>query len=89
MGAWLPAAFIGLSFVNLPGQFVGPLGNLAGELDLSVPVSLLVGGLLYFVLLTLHPEAEGVYGPNGRFLVRGRRQAARGVGAPAIQPKGY
>ena len=89
MGAWLPAAFIGLSFVNLPGQFVGPLGNLAGEFDLSVPVSLLVGGLLYFVLLTLHPEAEGVYGPNGRFLVRGRRQAARGVGAPAIQPKGY
>ena len=30
MGAWLPAAFVGLSFVNLPGQFVGPLGNLAG-----------------------------------------------------------
>jgi hypothetical protein len=29
---------VGLSFVNLRCQFVGPLGNLAGGLDLSVPV---------------------------------------------------
>ncbi|MBR8226279.1 hypothetical protein KDW50_32435 [Burkholderia ambifaria] len=44
--------------------------------------SLAVGGLLYFVLLTVYPEAEGVYGPRGRFLVGG-------VGAPVIQPNGY
>lgn len=89
MGAWLPAAFLGLSFVNLPGQLVGPLGNLAGGLDLSVPVSLVVGGMLYFVLLSAYPEADGVYGPRGRFVVRGGKRAARAVGAPAIQPKGY
>ncbi|EDT03082.1 cytosine/purine, uracil, thiamine, allantoin transporter [Burkholderia ambifaria IOP40-10] len=89
MGAWLPAAFVGLSFVNLPGQFVGPLGNLAGGLDLSVPVLLAVGALLYFVLLTMYPEAECVYGPRGRFRVLGGKRAAGGVGAPVIQPKGY
>lgn len=50
----------GLAFVSLPGQFVGPLGNLAGGLDLSVPVpvSLAVGGMLYFVLLTMYPEPD-------------------------------
>lgn len=85
----MPAAFVGLSFVNLPGQFVGPLGNLAGGLDLSVPLSLAVGGMLYLVLLTLYPEPDGVYGPHGRRFVRGGKRAARGVGAPAIQLNGY
>ena len=47
-----------------------------------------IGGLLYFVLLTLYPEPDGVYGPHGRRFVRGGGRAARGVGAPAIQPKG-
>lgn len=87
MGAWLPAAFLGLAFVNLPGQFVGPLGQLAGGLDLSVPVSLPVGGILYLTLLSLFPEADGVYGPAGRRFVRGGRRAPRiAGGAPAIQP---
>jgi purine-cytosine permease-like protein len=89
MGAWLPAAFVGLSFVNLPGQLVGPFGSVAGGLDLSVPVSLALGGVLYVLLLTLFPEPDGVYGPHGRRFVRsGRRTSAR-LGAPAIQPKGY
>ncbi|MBR8058275.1 purine-cytosine permease family protein [Burkholderia dolosa] len=89
MGAWLPAAFVGLSFVNLPGQLVGPFGGVAGGLDLSVPVSLALGGVLYVLLLTLFPEPDDVYGPHGRRFVRsGRRTSAR-LGAPAIQPKGY
>jgi purine-cytosine permease-like protein len=71
MGAWLPAAFLGLSFVNLPGQFVGPLGNLADGIDISVPVSLIVGGAIYLMLLSLFPEPDAVYGPLGRRLVRG------------------
>lgn len=77
MGAWLPAAFIGLSFVNLPGQFVGPLGSLADGCDLSVPVSFVVGGVLYFAMLWLFPEPDAVYGPQGRRFVRGPRHAAR------------
>ena len=39
MGAWIPSAAAGLAFVNLPGQFVGPLGELAGGIDLSLPVA--------------------------------------------------
>ncbi|MBR7896613.1 cytosine permease [Burkholderia multivorans] len=89
MGAWLPAAFVGLACVNLPGQFVGPLGHLAGGLDLSVPVSFVVGAALYIVLLTLYPEPDGVYGQQGRRFVRGGAASARSGGAPSIQPKGY
>lgn len=82
MGAWLPAAFLGLSFVNLPGQFVGPLGNLAGGCDLSVPVSFIVGGVLYLALLWLVPEPDAVYGPQGRRFVRGGRAAAAATATP-------
>ncbi len=70
MGAWIPSAVIGLCFVNLPGQFVGPLGNLADGIDLSLPVTLGVAGLLYMLLLNLFPEPAGVYGPNGPRWVR-------------------
>lgn len=65
MGAWIPSAVVSLCFVNLPGQFVGPLGELAGGIDISLPVSLLLAGLLYLALLLLFPEPAEVYGPQG------------------------
>ncbi|WP_137886556.1 cytosine permease [Pseudomonas sp. 2FE] len=65
MGAWIPSALIGLCFVNLPGQFVGPLGELAGGIDISLPVTLGLASLLYLVLLSLFPEPAEVYGPQG------------------------
>lgn len=71
MGAWLPSAAAGLTFANVPGQFVGPLAPLAGGLDISVPVSLLAGGMLYLMLLWIFPEPDAVYGPQGRLFVRG------------------
>ena len=37
MIAWLVSAAVGLSMVNMPGQFQGPLGNLAGGVDISLP----------------------------------------------------
>ena len=40
LGAWLIAAALSICFVNLPDQFVGPLGNLADGIDLSIPVGL-------------------------------------------------
>ncbi|KVM58771.1 nitrate reductase [Burkholderia gladioli] len=89
MGAWLPAALVGLAFVNLPGQFVGVLGNLAGGLDLSVPISLLLGGVLYLVFVWLFPEPDDVYGPAGRRFVRGlthARGAASAAGPRAMGP---
>ena len=65
MGAWIPSAVLGLAFVNLPGQFVGPLGELAGGIDLSLPLALGSAALLYLLLLLLCPEPAAVYGPAG------------------------
>lgn len=76
-GAWIPSAAAGLAFVNLPGQFVGPLGELAGGIDLSLPVALGLAALLYLALLRLFPEPPCVYGPRGPRWVRahGTRRA--------------
>ncbi|MFF7709462.1 cytosine permease [Pseudomonas sp. NPDC007930] len=64
LGAWVPSAAVGLCFVNLPGQFVGPLGNLAGGVDISLPVTLGMAALAYLALLSLFPEPASVYGPG-------------------------
>lgn len=64
LGAWIPSAMVGLCFVNLPGQFVGPLGNLAQGIDISLPVTLGLASVVYFLLLSLFPETAAVYGPN-------------------------
>ncbi|WP_455921343.1 purine-cytosine permease family protein [Pseudomonas putida] len=64
LGAWIPSALVGLCFVNLPGQFVGPLGDLAGGIDISLPVTLGLAAVVYLVLLKLVPESAEVYGPN-------------------------
>ncbi|KMO82128.1 nitrate reductase [Mycolicibacterium chubuense] len=65
LGAWLIAAALSICFVNLPGQFVGPLGNLAAGVDLSIPVGLGVAAILYPVLLWAFPEPADVFGPAG------------------------
>jgi purine-cytosine permease-like protein len=64
LGAWIPSALVGLCFVNLPGQFVGPLGNLAGGIDISLPVTLGLAAVVYGALLKLFPESMEVYGPG-------------------------
>nr|WP_314494679.1 cytosine permease [uncultured Pseudomonas sp.] len=70
LGAWIPSAALGLCFVNLPGQFVGPLGDLAGGIDVSLPITLGMAALLYLALLNLFPEPAEVYGPLGPRWVR-------------------
>ena len=55
---------MGLCFVNLPGQFVGPLGNLAQGIDISLPVTLGLASVMYFLLLSLFPETSLVYAPT-------------------------
>lgn len=82
MGAWIPASLFGLACVNLPGEFIGPLGHIAGDLDISVPVSLLLGGSLYLLFLNLFPEHDALYGSRGARLTRTIPSA--GVG-PAAQ----
>lgn len=72
LGAWLISATLSICFVNVPGQFVGPLGELANGIDLSIPVGLGLAGILYPVLLFAFPEPSDAYGPEGaRFVPTG------------------
>ncbi|UUC48645.1 cytosine permease [Pseudomonas citronellolis] len=83
MGAWIPSALAGLCFVNLPGQFVGPLGELAGGIDISLPVTLGLAALLYLTLLRTFPESAGVYGPQGPRWVASHDRPVLGINEPA------
>jgi purine-cytosine permease-like protein len=65
MVAWLPSALIALSTVNIPGQFVGWFGELAGGVDISLLVALALPAVVYPVLLWCFPEPRGVFGPQG------------------------
>jgi multidrug efflux pump subunit AcrA (membrane-fusion protein) len=51
--------------VNMPGQFQGPLGNLAGGVDISLPASLALAAVLYLGLLWIFPEPRGVFPAAG------------------------
>lgn len=78
LAAWAPAAVLGLLFVNLPGQFEGPLRDvIAADLgvtalagvDLGLVVSIVASAVLFIGLLIAFPEPAHVYGPDGpRFL---------------------
>jgi hypothetical protein len=65
MVAWLVSAVAGLSMVNMPGQFQGPLGNLAGGVDISLPASLVLAAVLYLGLLWAFPEPREVFPAAG------------------------
>jgi hypothetical protein len=69
---------LSICFVNVPGQFVGPLGNLANGIDLSIPVGLGLAAVLYPVLLLAFPEPADAFGPEGPRAVP--------VGPPANTP---
>ena len=51
--------------VNIPGHFVGWLGNLAGGIDVSLVIALILPALLYPACLFLFPEPRAIYGPDG------------------------
>ncbi|MEU3611887.1 cytosine permease [Streptomyces sp. NPDC006872] len=70
MTAWWVSAVLGVLFTNIPGQFVGPLGDLANGIDIGLPLSLAVAAVLYLTLLRIFPEPRAVYGPQGPRLAR-------------------
>ncbi|MEU6356531.1 cytosine permease [Streptomyces sp. NPDC047072] len=70
MTAWWVSALLGVLFTNIPGQFVGPLGDLANGVDISLPLSLVVAAVLFLALLRIFPEPRAVYGPEGARLAR-------------------
>lgn len=61
LGAWLFSASIGLCLVNIPDHFVGPLGELAGGIDISLPTTLCLAAISYLLMLRLYPEPRSVY----------------------------
>jgi len=65
VSAWLLSAVLALLMVNIPGHFVGWLGRLAGDLDLSLLAAMGLPALLYPALLYLVPEPRAVFGPRG------------------------
>jgi purine-cytosine permease-like protein len=62
---WLLSSALALLMVNMPGHFVGPLGNIAGGVDISLLAALCLPALLYPGLLYLFPEPRAVFGPWG------------------------
>jgi len=78
IAAWLPAALAGVLFVNIPGQFEGPLRNVAEDLgfsrlagvDISLLVAIVLAALLYLAFLVASPEPRAVFGPDGPRFVR-------------------
>jgi hypothetical protein len=55
---------------KVPGQFVGPLGDLANGVDIGLPLSLAIAALLHLALLRLFPEPRAACGPEGARLAR-------------------
>ena len=62
---WVFSAALSLSFVNLPGQFVGPLGNNFNGLDISLLIAVIVPAVLYGFALMVTPEPSALHGSLG------------------------
>ncbi len=93
MAAWIVAAIVGVLFVNLPGQFEGPLRNLAGDagfmslagVDISLLVAIVLAAVLYVAMLTLFPEPRGVYGERGPRWFRASQDPGEPITARATE----
>ncbi|WP_179957005.1 purine-cytosine permease family protein [Amycolatopsis anabasis] len=74
MAAWLPATALGLLTANTP-MIAGPLRDIAGGVDVSLPCTLLTAAILYPVLITVFPEPRAAFGPEGpRWVPAGREE---------------
>jgi len=63
--AWGASALLSLLTVNIPGFFVGWLGQLAGGIDVSLLAALIIPAILYPAFLYAFPEPRAVFGPKG------------------------
>lgn len=63
--AWLASTALALLMVNIPGFFVGWLGQLAGGIDISLVAALIIPAILYPILLHIFPEPHAVFGSDG------------------------
>lgn len=65
MSAWILSSLLALLTVNIPGHFVGWLGNLGKGVDLSLLVALVLPAILYPLCLKIFPEPQAIFGPAG------------------------
>ncbi|BCY09583.1 cytosine permease [Actinoplanes sp. L3-i22] len=65
MAAWIPSAIVGLLFANYPPLIEGPFRNVAGGIDISLPVSIGTAAVTYLALIFIFPEPRYVFGPDG------------------------
>jgi purine-cytosine permease-like protein len=70
--AWIPAAILGLLFANYPPIIEGPFRNVAGGVDVSLPVAIVTAAVVYLAALVISPEPRYVFGPEGPRWVRSR-----------------
>jgi purine-cytosine permease-like protein len=65
MTAWVMSSALAMLMVDMPGHFIGWLGDIAGGIDVSLLAALCLPALLYPALLFVFPEPRGVFGPLG------------------------
>lgn len=81
--AWVAAAASGLLFAYYPPLLTGPLSAaVAGGIDVSLPVAIVVAAVVYLAALFLFPEPRYVFGPRGPWLVPCREEQTE---PPAIR----
>lgn len=61
MVAWVPAVVVGV-LLSHTTVYTGPWANIAGGIDVSVPVAGVLGALIYRIALTAFPESPAVKG---------------------------
>ena len=62
---WIFSAGLSLCFVNVPGQFVGVLGNHFNGLDISLLVAVILPAVLYWLTLKFSSEPAAIHGELG------------------------
>jgi purine-cytosine permease-like protein len=65
MSAWVISSVAALMLVNIPGHFVGWLGNALGGVDFSLLAALILPAILFPVCLLIFPDPRAVYGAEG------------------------
>jgi purine-cytosine permease-like protein len=82
---WGLSSLLALATVNIPGHFVGWLGNLAGGVDLSLAAAVITPIALYPLFLHAFPEPRETFGPLGPRGVRSSSAPAAPV--EAVRPR--
>ncbi|MFK8399929.1 purine-cytosine permease family protein [Pseudomonas sp. BGr12] len=65
MTTWVVSATAAVMTVNMGTSFTGWAGNMAGGVDISLMVAIVLPAILYPLLLIVMPEPKAVFGPRG------------------------